>query len=68
MIVPMRHATILCMARDRDRTLGALAKLGLVHVEETVSDSPDVAAAAAAVEAAECARDALAEIARVDVA
>ncbi len=61
MIVPMRHATILCMARDRDRTLGALAKLGLVHVEETVSDSPDVAAAAAAVEAAECARDALAE-------
>ena len=61
MIVPMKHATILCMARDRDKTLDALAKLGLVHVEETVADSPDVAAAAAAVDAAECARDAIAE-------
>ena len=61
MIVPMKHATILCLARDREKTLAALADLGLVHVEETVSDSPDVAAAAAAGEAAECARDAIAE-------
>lgn len=61
MIVPMKHATILCLARDREKTLAALAELGLVHVEEAVSDSPDVAAAAAAGEAAECARDAIAE-------
>ena len=61
MIVPMKHATVLCMARDRDKTLDALARLGLVHVEESVADSPGIAAAALAGDAAECARDALAE-------
>jgi len=61
MIVPMKHATVLCLAGDRDRALDALGRLGLVHVEETVSDSPGIAAATAAVEAAECARDSLAE-------
>ena len=61
MIVPMKHATVLCLSKDRGKALEALARLGLVHVEEAVSDSPAVAAASAAGEAAECARDSLAE-------
>ena len=60
MIVPMKHVTVLCLTHDRDASLEALAGLGLVHVEEPVSDAPSIAAAAASVEAAECVRDALA--------
>ncbi|MBQ9727219.1 MAG: hypothetical protein IJV65_06920 [Kiritimatiellae bacterium] len=61
MIVPMKHATVLCLSKDRDAALKALADLGLVHVEVSVADSPGVAAAALAGDAAECARDAIAE-------
>lgn len=61
MIVPMKHATVLCLSKDRRSALDALGRLGLVHVEETVTDSPAIADAAAAIAAAECARDALAE-------
>ena len=60
MIVPMKRVTVLCLAHDRDETLDALASLGLVHVEETVTDTPSIAAAVSVVEASECVRDALA--------
>lgn len=64
MILPMKKIVLLCLARERAAALEKLAALGVVHIEESVHDAPSVAAAADAIEAAECARDCIAEARR----
>ena len=39
MIVPMKHLTLLCIASEKESTLEALRKLGIVHVN--AADAPE---------------------------
>lgn len=49
MIVPMEKVTVLCVASDRDATLEALGRLGVVHITHTVApEGEDVERARAA--------------------
>ncbi len=45
MIVPMRHLTLLCVAREGERTLERLRMLGCVHLDLSHAASPEFAAA-----------------------
>lgn len=63
MIVPMKRLYLLCLGSDRDKALARLGALGAVQIEETVSDTPEIAAAAACEEAAAVASAALKEAA-----
>ncbi len=53
MIVPMRHLTILCLAREKRAALKKLAALNAVHVEAAIVDSASIRRAAAELDAAE---------------
>ena len=50
MIVPMKHATLLCVASAREEALARLAGLGVLHVELRLTDTEAIVAARAAVE------------------
>ena len=39
MIVPMKHLTLLCVAAEREQTLGRLRELGVVHLTLGAADS-----------------------------
>lgn len=64
MIVPMKHAVVLCLASGRAAALEALAKFGFLHVETHVTETPSIADASAALERVERASLCLAEAER----
>jgi len=64
MIVPMRHLTLLCVARDGERTLEKLRELGCVHLDLSNAASAEFAAAKESLSEAERAARILAKAAK----
>ncbi|MGN0845783.1 MAG: hypothetical protein ACI4RA_00170, partial [Kiritimatiellia bacterium] len=64
MIVPMRHLTLLCVAKDGERALEALRELGCVHLDLSGAASATFAAAKGDLADAERAVRVLAKAAR----
>lgn len=68
MIVPMKHATLVCTAADGTEALEALRNLGCIHVDLSAAASPDWTAAKNALADAERAVRILARAAREQAA